>query len=165
MIDSEKYPVDASKISNSSNICREDLIGRDVTLTLTAAAPGRGAVSLGVARLPGKAKEEPAHMLHFSETPKTLVLNATNRKTLQRMLGNKTASWIGKKITLYYKSDVRCPDGSRGGTRIREIVSVTDSPPPADAAPAHDTDTGEVRGEHGYGPPPMDSPDSDGHDQ
>ena len=124
----EMFPLSAAQIGNSNNICREDLIGRDVTLTLAEAAPEKGAVSLGKARLPGKAKEEDAHVLHFVETPKRLVLNATNRKTLQRMFGNKTREWVGKKITLYFDARVKCPDGSRGGTRIREERNDNEQP-------------------------------------
>lgn len=114
----EQYPVNAAKISLSDNLCREDVIDREVTLTMSAAAEGYGAIGLGQAALPGK-KPTQAYRLHFAETEKRLVLNATNRKTLQRSFGNDTRNWIGKKITLYFDPEVRCPDGTFGGIRIR----------------------------------------------
>ena len=147
----DRYPASATKIGNSNCICREDLIGKDVTLTMAAAAEGKGAVGSVKANLPGKKSEE-VYALHFAETPKTLVLNSTNKKALQRMFGNKTADWVGKRITLYFKPDVRCPDGSKGGTRIREVAD----------EPKHDATTGEVKEDpNSYGPPPME-PEKDG---
>lgn len=125
--DIEKFPESAAKIGKSDNICREDLIGNDATLTIAEAAPGKGGVIFGTARLPNRTKEEPAYLLCFKETQKKLVLNATNRKTLQRMFGNKTKEWVDKKITLYFEPNVRCPDGSKGGTRIRQVDQLTAS--------------------------------------
>ena len=122
MTKTEVYPELATKIGDSPHICREDLLGADAKLTIAAAAEGKGAVSKTEAFKPGKNKKEPCHVLHFEETEKTLVLNVTNRKALQRKFGNKTKAWVGNKIILFFDETVRCPDGTHGGTRIRMEV-------------------------------------------
>jgi len=114
----EQYPADAASMNTSPHLTREDVLGRDIALTLAPAVEGQGAVSRTRAALPGRGEED-VYVLHFSETNKTLVLNATNRKALQRAFGNKTKSWVGKKVILYHDGTVRCPDGSKGGIRLR----------------------------------------------
>ena len=58
--------------------------------------------------------------LKFSETPKCLRLNACNRRSVVRLHGNLTKSWIGKKVSLWADETVRFGGQEVGGIRIRE---------------------------------------------
>jgi hypothetical protein len=59
-------------------------------------------------------------VLYFNELDKGLVLNATNGKTLTKMLmSDEMDNWIGSKITLYVKDDVSFKDDIVSAIRIR----------------------------------------------
>lgn len=77
-----------------------DLRGRDVTLTIHD-------VRIEELTLPGGAKERKP-VVHFSEMQnrqgtdkKRWILNKTNRRIIQRLHGNETDDWKGKRITLF----------------------------------------------------------------
>lgn len=56
-------------------------------------------------------------VLKFEKTPKAMKLNSTNRRILQKILGNKCADWPGNKITIYGDPDVMF-----GGKRVGGVV-------------------------------------------
>ena len=61
------------------------------------------------------------HSIGFEKTPKRMVLNATNRKTLAAAFGAETPAWIGKKIKMYVADGIRNPAGGETvcGLRIK----------------------------------------------
>lgn len=111
--------------------------GKDVALTIRT-------VSIGELPLAGSTKKEKRPVVTFEETPKKLVLNKTNAKTLAKLFGVQTSEWVGKRVAFYPtmtkfgKDDVEC-------IRVRERLP----PPKASKTPAHDPATGD-------GPPPDD---------
>jgi len=77
-----------------------DLRGQDVTLTILH-------VELEQLTMTGGQKETKP-VVHFTEMQKRegverkrLVLNKTNRRIIQRLYGDETDHWKGKRITLY----------------------------------------------------------------
>lgn len=59
-------------------------------------------------------------ILYFKEIEKGLVLNATNGKTLIKILGtDEMNDWVGQRITLYVKDDVEWQGELRSAIRIR----------------------------------------------
>lgn len=58
----------------------------------------------------------------FAETPKQLVLNATNRKTLANAFGAKTKGWLNQTIELFAQDGVKAiGGGTTTGLRLRAI--------------------------------------------
>ena len=56
----------------------------------------------------------------FTKTPKQLVLNATNRKTLSNAFGAQVKNWSGKKVRLYAQDGVKAiGGGTTTGLRIK----------------------------------------------
>lgn len=77
-----------------------DLKGRDVNMTISH-------VTIESLRVQGGEDEEKP-ILHFEEMErrpererKALVLNRTNTKTIQKLLGNEVNEWKGRRVTLY----------------------------------------------------------------
>jgi len=56
-------------------------------------------------------KKKDFHSIGFEKTPKRMVLNATNRKTLAAAFGSDTTQWIGKKCHIFVKDGIRNPAG------------------------------------------------------
>jgi hypothetical protein len=71
-----------------------DFRGRDVTLQIKS-------VALEDLPLAGTSKTERRPVVTFAKTPKKLVLNKTNSKTIAKLLGPYMSKWAGKQITLY----------------------------------------------------------------
>lgn len=55
----------------------------------------------------------------FEKTPKRMVLNATNRKTLAACFGADTTKWIGKEVEIYVEHGVKNPKGGEKVTGLR----------------------------------------------
>ncbi len=56
----------------------------------------------------------------FTKTPKQLVLNATNRKTLSGAFGAQVKNWTGKKVRVYAQDGVKAiGGGTTTGLRIK----------------------------------------------
>ncbi len=86
------------------------------------------------------------------EVPLPLELNATNRKTIQQLYGNRPQEWVGKLVTLYPSQTdmagqtVDCirvrptVPGKAAGARSRQVAHVTPPslPPPAEDSVADD---------------------------
>jgi hypothetical protein len=91
--------------------------GKDVALTIKA-------VSVDELPVAGKSTKDKRAVVRFEETPKKLVLNKTNAKTIARLLGNETAAWVGKRVTLY-------PTTTKFGPDTVDCIRVRDALPPA----------------------------------
>lgn len=72
-------------------------------------------------KMQGGRPKERALSLRFVGKERELLLNATNRKTLQQLFGtNQCGEWFGKKVALFVEQGVRRPDGTHGpAVRIR----------------------------------------------
>ncbi len=55
----------------------------------------------------------------FEKTPKRMVLNATNRRTLAMAFGADVTAWVGKQVGLYVQDGVRNPAGGETVTGLR----------------------------------------------
>lgn len=65
-------------------------------------------------------KKEKKWVLYFQELDKGLALNATNGKTLVKILGtDEMNDWTGKRITLYVKDDIEFGGELVSGIRVR----------------------------------------------
>lgn len=65
-------------------------------------------------------KKEKKWVLYFKEMDKGMALNATNGKTLIKILGtDEMNDWIGKRITLYVKDDIEFNGELVSGIRVR----------------------------------------------
>lgn len=59
-----------------------------------------------------------------------------NLKRLIDVLGEKTSAWIGRDIILYYSPDVRGPNNTEGGVRLRiPAITATPATPATEAVP------------------------------
>lgn len=88
-----------------------DLKGRDATLTIA---------KIEVADLHiqgGKSKRKP--VMYFEKTPKKLVLNSTNARTIAGLYGGECEAWVGKRITIY-PTTTRCGGSTVDCVRVRE---------------------------------------------
>lgn len=66
-------------------------------------------------------KKKDFFSIGFEKTPKRLVLNATNRKTLAAAFGAAVANWTGKKCRIYVEGNIRNPAGGAtvNGLRLK----------------------------------------------
>ena len=111
----DNWTGDADLLYPSKYLRHADLQGKDATLTIERVEKGHELVMAG-----GVKDKKP--VLHFSETPKMLVLAKTNKGRIADLYGAKCAAWIGERITLYpangpSKEDVLKPD--QRGIRVR----------------------------------------------
>ncbi len=58
-------------------------------------------------------------VLRFKENVKPLILNVTNSKTIAKLYGKDADGWIGKRIALYFDSNVRFGRELVGGVRVK----------------------------------------------
>jgi len=66
------------------------------------------------------------YVMHFRETPKPLVMNATNIQLCARACGSdETDEWVGKRIVLYADPNVSYAGKLVGGIRIRQPKGAT----------------------------------------
>lgn len=66
-------------------------------------------------------KKKSFYTIGFEKTPKRMVLNATNRKTLAACFGADVKNWTGKSVQIFVKDGVRNPAGGETvcGLRIK----------------------------------------------
>jgi len=100
----------------------KDFLGQwdccDGDLTLTIA----GIEQTEVAQ-PKTNKKVKKVVMTFKETEKKMVLNATNRDIIAKMLGTYDyTKWPGHKVTLYKDAGVRFAKETVGGLRVRPKV-------------------------------------------
>ena len=85
--------LDGELMFPSNYIGAADLKGRDVKLVIED-------VKLDELMMQG-GKKQKKPVIYFAKTPKMMVLNKTNAKTILTMHGPEMKAWIGKSITLY----------------------------------------------------------------
>ena len=113
-----KGTVNQMKAANKF-LASEDFIGRgEVELEISGVFQDTGEVMQD-----GKKKD--FFSLGFQKTPKRMVLNATNRRTLAYAFGADVTKWTGNKVKLYVQDGVRNPAGGPPvmGLRIKAIPS------------------------------------------
>jgi len=90
-----------------------DVCDGDLTLTL------KGIEQTEVPQ-PKTNKKVKKVVMTFKETDKKMVLNATNREIVAKMLGTYDyTKWPGNKVTLYKDASVKFARETTGGLRIR----------------------------------------------
>ena len=107
--------LDGELMFPSNYIGAADLKGRDVTLTIEK-------IQMDELMLVG-GKKQKKPVVYFDKTPKMLVLNKTNAKTIADMHGTEMRTWFGKKVTLF-PTDTRCKGKTVPCVRIRERSGV-----------------------------------------
>lgn len=97
-------------------LASEDFIGmKPVALTISGVFKAEGETMQD-----GKKKD--FFTIGFKETPKQLVLNATNRKTLANAFGAKTKGWLEQQVELFAQDGVKAiGGGTTTGLRLRAI--------------------------------------------
>ncbi len=105
----------------SQYLAADELLGRDVTLTISA-------VSIGELPIEGSSKTEKRPIVTFKERPKQLVLNKTNSKTIARLYGVITKDWLGRAVTLYQ-------DKTKLKGQTVDCIRIRSSVPPAKVTP------------------------------
>jgi len=76
-------------------ICAEELDSKEVILTITG-------IDKEEVYSPTKREKEQRPALKFKETPKMVILNATNARSITTILGTpQVEQWVGKRICLY----------------------------------------------------------------
>lgn len=97
----------------SKFLASEDLIGRgEIQVTISGVFEHNGETMQD-----GRKKD--LFSIAFEKTPKRMVLNATNRRTLAMAFGADVTSWVGKKVGLYVQDGVRNPAGGETVTGLR----------------------------------------------
>jgi len=107
-----------------------DLDGKDVTATI-----GR-VVAKEIIGEGGKTDRKP--VVYFrradgTESPKGLILNKTNGRTVASLYGPKVEAWVGQRITLY-------PATTSVGGRTTDCIRVRPIKPAAEAAQTAQTE-------------------------
>ena len=77
----------------SNYVAAVEFGGKDVSLTISKVEIE------ALKKTDGTTEKKP--VLHFSETPKKLVLNKTNANTIAELHGSEARKWAGKRITLF----------------------------------------------------------------
>lgn len=56
-------------------------------------------------------KKKDFFSIAFAKTPKRMVLNATNRRTLAAAFGADTKKWVGQQVSIFAQDGIRNPAG------------------------------------------------------
>lgn len=123
--------MDTTLLYPSKYVSADDLKGRRLTLTIK---------HLKMELLKQRnGQQEAKPILYFEKTKKGLVVNKTNLKTLQSILGTTDSNkWAGKPIVLY-STPVQFGDEIRQGIRVAAVNGVV-SKKAAPVAPVVDPD-------------------------
>lgn len=70
-------------------------------------------------------QKEQKFVVFFQELEKGMVLNATNMKTITKLMGtNESDEWKDKRVTLYTKDDIEMSGELKSGLRVRPKAPV-----------------------------------------
>ncbi len=111
---SEIFDGRASQMRDSPWMASEDL-------------DGIGEVTMKVARVhkhqdvefEGGRKKPVVYSLEFEKAKRQLILNGTNRKSMQSKYGNDVKNWIGKEVTVYVQPGIRVGRETKNGLRLK----------------------------------------------
>jgi len=106
----EKHGTDYRTMFDRDYIGHFDLMGKDVTVTISKVLAGN------LTAVGGRKSRKP--IVYFDGKEKGMIFNKTNSKTVAAMYGNFVEKWVGKKITLYV-STTRSPEGGNDVECIR----------------------------------------------
>ena len=132
--------------SESSALKVKDLGGNDVMLTISATTLKEFDEETDA----GEAYKKKRIVLAFSETDKTMVLNATNLDMVVSHHGEDRSDWPGKSLT-FYPATTKFRGETVPCMRIRPPVSGTKVSKGLPTAPAP-TDTAENPDDHPFAP-------------
>lgn len=110
----QQFEGNASDMKDSDWLAVEDLIGK-VPLKVKIG----NVLQHHNVKFEGGREEKRVFAIAFEKGSKQLPLNATNRKALQRALGNDVSKWRGKEITLTIEKLRREFNGHTDGIRIK----------------------------------------------
>jgi hypothetical protein len=70
-------------------------------------------------------QKEQKFVVFFKEMEKGMILNATNMKTITKLMGtNESDEWKGNRITVYTKDDIEMGGEMKSGLRVRPKAPV-----------------------------------------
>ena len=118
----------------SEYLCAEDLLGRDVTLTISRVKIGDMPTDSGPQRMPFLYFEE----MDRKRSKKRLGTNVTNARSIGRMYGPEATGWVGKRITLFPTTCDAFGEPDTPCIRIREVVPAGKSAPEPNPEPPDD---------------------------
>lgn len=101
--------ISSSIIPDSSQINAEDLLSGPKTFTITNVSAGNA--------------EQPVN-IHLSETDRAYRPNKTMRRLLVAAWGAETATFTGRKLTLYRDKTIRFGKDAVGGIRISHMSHI-----------------------------------------
>lgn len=107
----------AGDMIESKYLKQADLKGEEVIVTVQKLGQGNVAMD--------DKPEEIKWMVKFTEFNKAMVLNSTNIRTLERLLGEETDLWIGKEVVLYVDENVSFGGELVGGLRLKSAKPAT----------------------------------------
>lgn len=107
----------AGDMIESKYLKQADLKGEEVIVTVQKLGQGNVAMD--------DKPEEIKWMVKFAEFQKAMVLNSTNIRTLERLLGEETDDWIGKEVVLYVDENVSFGGELVGGLRLKSAKPAT----------------------------------------
>jgi hypothetical protein len=114
MTHSEIFDGRASEMRESPWLASEDLDGiGEKVLTIKQVHK-----NLDVSFEAGR-KKDVVYSVEFERAKRQLVLNGTNRKSLQALFGNNVNDWAGQKITLYVKQGIKVGGQTKPGLRVK----------------------------------------------
>jgi len=92
-----------------SKFLRKEDIEEDLVVTIK---------TVTLEQMPGDSGEQ-RWALHFRELPKSMVLNTTTIRVLEKAYGVDSDDWTGKKVTLFVDEGVTFKGQVVGGLRLR----------------------------------------------
>ena len=80
--------------------------------------------SAGMETITGEGgRKDEGTVIHFEDGVKPMICNATNAKTITKVLGSPyIEDWIGGRIALYIEHNISSPQGLVDGLRVRPYV-------------------------------------------
>ena len=98
--------------SESKYLKHEELDGQDWDFTIDRVERHKMKNSEG--------QEEQKFVLFFKEMEKGMILNATNMKTITKLMNsNESDDWCNRRITVYTKDDIEMGGELKSGLRVR----------------------------------------------
>lgn len=130
---STEYTGKVSGMKTSPWMASEDLLGVGSVKLAIAGIFQNDDVAMDAGRI-----EKRLFSIAFEKTPKQMILNATNRRTLSAAFGADTKQWIGQTVEVYVEDGIRKP-GKGGGTTTGLRIRATPNPELAKARRAQMT--------------------------
>ena len=118
-MEDKDYKGAASTMRDSPWLSSEDLENPNGNDYLQVVVTIKSVKEIADAQFKGGRTKKKCYALEFEGKERWLVLNGVNRETCKEMFGRKAADWIGKRLTLYVKTDVLLMGKKVPGIRIK----------------------------------------------